>query len=488
MSSSEIITTVFTEVSRLSTIQNEKKLTNEEVVDLLKFFAKNTEQIHIAKTTFSVILNDDLRLKFLRSLIAPNPVLPEDQRNDDHDRKSNQYETVERMKTFAKVLPWNKLDVIPTSQSIISLPDNICFLGKNNFGSKIFIRKAYKELWEIIATKHPERDFLITGNPGIGKTFFILFLLYILVGMGKTVIVQRFADPETGYKFSNGTVECTPIRSMRTDLDNPQVYYLLDTMIPRIDPCNARKIVVSSPNRDRYKEYEKEGLVDTRIMPTWDLEELEALHQSIYLNTNFNRLRELYALWGGIPRYVVEKAEIVSSQNLLEKALDTADFEKIIQSIGNIESDKDVSHRLIHITCNEEYLQTGVTFASKWVADHLLSRFEQSCFEKVKSFLLGSGLQPVFSGLRGQLFEAYAHKVLVRGNHTYRVRNLKDGSVFQKHFTAFEHVLFTQLSSIGRTEHEGKYCQPKSKTFCAIDAFVLGQSINMFFQMTTKIY
>ncbi|CAG8516510.1 3403_t:CDS:1, partial [Racocetra fulgida] len=76
-------------------------------------------------------------------------------------------------------------------------------------------------------------------------------------------------------------------------------------------------------------------------MPTWDLEELEAVHQSIYLNTNFTKLRELYALWGGIPRYVVEKAEMESSQILLEMALATADFDKIIQNVENIESKKD---------------------------------------------------------------------------------------------------------------------------------------------------
>ncbi|CAG8650232.1 32715_t:CDS:1, partial [Gigaspora margarita] len=394
----------------------------------------------------------------------------------------------EGMKTFAKVLPWNKLDVIPPFQSTISLPDNICFLNNKYFGSKIFVRKAYEELWEIIDIQHPGHDFLITGNPGIGKTFFILFLLYILVGMDKTVVFQECPDKETCYIFSNGTVECTSIRFMRAVLNNPQVYYLLDTMEPQIKPCNARKIVVSSPNRERYKEYEKGKLVDTRIMPTWDLEELEALHKSIYPNTTFIRLRELYALWGGIPRYVVEKAEMESSQNLLKMAIDAADFNKIIQSVGSIDSKKDVSHHLIHLTCNEKYLRTGVTFASKWVADHLLNRFEQLHFENLKLFLLVSGSQATFSVLRGQLFEAYAHKVLVRGNKTYRVRNLEDGTEFLKSFTAFEHILFTQLSSIDRTEHKGKYCQPKSKTFCAIDAFVLGQSnaINMLFQMTVS--
>src|SRR4051812_47245667 len=116
-------------------------------------------------------------------------------------------------------------------------------------------------------------------------------------------------------------------------------------MEPQIKLCNTRKIVVSSPNRERYKEYEKGRSVDTRIMPTWDLEELEALHQSIYHNTDIiKKLREPYSLWGGIVRYVIEKAEMESSQKLLKMALAAADFDKIVQSVGNIDSKKDVSH------------------------------------------------------------------------------------------------------------------------------------------------
>ncbi|CAG8543050.1 4893_t:CDS:2 [Ambispora gerdemannii] len=488
---------VFTEAFRLSTIPNEKKLTQDEVVFLFNYFTTNTNQVANAElarlfedfctpcklnTTLYILSNLYARKRwvysFIYSFFAGKRKRPED---------DNQFAITEEMKTFASVLPWNKLNAIPSSQSVISLPNNICFLGSSNLGSKIFVRKAYKELWEIISIQHPGHDFLITGNPGIGKTFFNLFLLYILVGIGKTVVFQT--DQETRYKFSNGAVvELTTIQHLRVVLNDPQVYYLLDTMEPQIKLCNARKIVVSSPNRERYKEYEKGKLVDTRIMPTWDLEELEILQSIIHLNTDFIKLRELYSLWGGIPRYVVEKAEMESSQRLLEVALATADFDKIIQSIGNIDSKKDVSHRLIHITCDEKYLQTGVIFASKWIADNLLDRFEQLCFEKVKSFLFGNGGQSACSGLRGQLFEAYAHKVLVRGNKSYRVRNLEDGKEFQKHFTACEHVLFTQLSNINRTEHKGKYCQPKSRTFCAIDAFILGQSntINTLFQMTVS--
>jgi len=90
-------------------------------------------------------------------------------------------EITEGMRAFAETLSNKKLKApLPSQLSIIHLPDNICFLDNNNknFGSALFVRKAYRDLWNIITMKHPDHDFLITGNPGTGKTFFNLFLLY----------------------------------------------------------------------------------------------------------------------------------------------------------------------------------------------------------------------------------------------------------------------------------------------------------------------
>ena len=57
----------------------------------------------------------------------------------------------------------------------------------------------------------------------------------------------------------------------------------------------------------------------------------------------------------------------------------------------------------------------------------------------------------------------------------------------EKYFSSNECVLFTQLEDINRIEHEEKYCQLKSKDFCAIDSFILGHdTINKLFQMTVS--
>ncbi|CAG8808146.1 24817_t:CDS:1, partial [Dentiscutata erythropus] len=59
--------------TRLSTIHNEKKLAEEEAVDLFKYFTKNNEQVSNAGSALSACLNDNMRIDFLRSLITPTP-------------------------------------------------------------------------------------------------------------------------------------------------------------------------------------------------------------------------------------------------------------------------------------------------------------------------------------------------------------------------------------------------------------------------------
>ncbi|CAG8554811.1 1519_t:CDS:2, partial [Paraglomus brasilianum] len=149
-------------------------------------------------------------------------------------------------------------------------------------------------------------------------------------------------DEKTSYKFSNGTVECADVQNLHTVLDDPQVFYLLDNMKPAI-PCHACKVVMFSPNREHCKDYKKGRTVDTRIIPVWELEELETLHHDLYPEIDAVKMKNLYALWGGIPWYVVEKVKIKSSQKLLEEAM---------------------------------YMATA--------------NFDKLCFEKVKSFLIGS--------------------------------------------------------------------------------------------------
>ena len=61
----------------------------------------------------------------------------------------------------------------------LQLSEDTRFLGKRNGPSTLLIRKCYSDLIPVVLDTKIDK-LRITGNPGIGKTFFGYFLLYLL--------------------------------------------------------------------------------------------------------------------------------------------------------------------------------------------------------------------------------------------------------------------------------------------------------------------
>ena len=71
---------------------------------------------------------------------------------------------------------WQALKITEyKSSSFLEMSGNINFLGKPSQPSKLFVRKCYNDLVNIVL-KDNIRNLRLTGNPGIGKTFFGYFL------------------------------------------------------------------------------------------------------------------------------------------------------------------------------------------------------------------------------------------------------------------------------------------------------------------------
>lgn len=77
------------------------------------------------------------------------------------------------------------------TNNTLELADGTFFLGEAKLGFKLFIRPCYKELSELVldgASSGTFSDIVVTGTPGIGKSMFGLYLLYMLRCQGKTVV------------------------------------------------------------------------------------------------------------------------------------------------------------------------------------------------------------------------------------------------------------------------------------------------------------
>jgi hypothetical protein len=145
---------------------------------------------------------------------------------------------------------------------ILELDPGTFFFGRESLGSKLFVRKSYEELAEIIfELLSSGGKVALTGNPGVGKTYFVNYFLYYILTKEKnpTVVVYRHLE-ERWYLFSQGGTAVIPgknrgARELDDYLTDPATWYLVDTDQPL--ERDAKTLLVSSPYSNRYKDFLK---------------------------------------------------------------------------------------------------------------------------------------------------------------------------------------------------------------------------------------
>lgn len=387
------------------------------------------------------------------------------------------------------------------------------FFGSDINPSVLFIRKCYDDLLDPIFDEKT-RNLRITGNPGVGKTFFGYYLLYQLALLDKTTIYDNhnklhiiLFDQKKGY-YLDRIIHSFEISKY---LNNPDVYRIVDGKISI--KSVAKTILICSPLKDNHKEFDKFDKPYIRYMPVWSWEEINTCRSKIYEELSIDHVRELYIKWGGIPRYVLENALNLEIQVQLQEAIDTCS-EKIFKYIGGAESKKDVSHKLVHIWTNipdedivskaddlterdedeaevdvpteskrKPYTKKMILFASDFVGSQVTRKLKTSILNKLHTDLeetLSSGKSNQFLGT---CFEQMAHQKFRNGG-IFEVRSLEPADDQNDHTQNIEgQDEILTFSTIEEIEN-GKYYQPESKIFPSIDAICAPDKL---FQMTTAI-
>ena len=164
--------------------------------------------------------------------------------------------------------------------SFLDLGTGVFFLGDEKLGSKMFVRECYKELAEVtMGIIESGYNLVITGNPGIGKSYFLFYFMHYLrqVEEEPTVVLYRHLE-EKWYLFSNARIlvvskeDLQSILMIKRLLDDPNTWYLIDTAEPL--QVKAKTLLVSSPYVERYKEFLKTK-AEMRFMPIWSKEDLD---------------------------------------------------------------------------------------------------------------------------------------------------------------------------------------------------------------------
>lgn len=375
------------------------------------------------------------------------------------------------------------------------------FLGSEAMGSHLFIRKAYKDLIELIKNDWAKgKHTLLLGTPGIGKSTFMCYVLWILRRSKVDIVVQRRGESCYLYK-SDGTVEEGTFEQFKDYCAKSDSYLLADGVVPQEGGIKSHILEVSSPRKEFWLSFQKRMNVVTRYMPTWSLTELLECRNNCYSSILEQTVINNFKIFGGTVRHVLAKSEDPSAKDAIIEALARTDIQAALDSDGMSGAPDDVSSLILHWTVVdaktmdkteevwkdrtvkvEDYDRYVCEFGSHFIRQKVLERGERSMKNYLSSFIQHSGENVYFGQLCGRLFEDIAHQILQKGGN-FTIRQLgteenKESSLNLK-ISGVRDILV--LGDIGSCE-DGHYLQPIASNFPSIDSLIYPDRL---FQMMT---
>jgi hypothetical protein len=404
---------------------------------------------------------------------------------------------------------WNALkDQNVERGEFLQLPEGIHFLGDKDEISTLYIRKCYRDLAKIAFNKKTKKRLRISGNPGVGKTLFGYYLIYLLAQKNIVTLYDHHASKTVLIFDKHNVFRTSSIEVIESYQRNADVWYIVDGKIPV--KANARTILLCSPRKDLYREFDKLGLSTIRYMPVWERKEIDDCRDKIFYNVGREKVEELFLRWGGIPRFVLEQAYERSHQDQLDKAIKKCNMD-IFNYIGESTDTDEMSHKLVHIYTNlpfadeevvkdknemdldanssdvmldrdgdEPYTKEIIRFASDYVKREVTEKLEDQIRNRLRIETNLSLKAGISNSLLGMAFEQIAHRVLREGG-IFKTRSLELNDVKEDLLIDRQGEIFEFFKSDISVIEDEKYYKPVEQNFPSIDAVI---APNKLFQMT----
>jgi len=169
--------------------------------------------------------------------------------------------------------------------------------------NELLVRNAYREMYNILLDAQElrikyldknepiprsDRIILILGQPGIGKTWFLSYVLVRRLLEGKPTIFQEGENSggdsvftaAAHYLINGNGVSKMNQEQIDSELHKAEIWVLADQK-PYGAPQKAKYhkwlvVVTSSPRKDNYKQIVKDYSPQKFYLPTWDWDEVVA--------------------------------------------------------------------------------------------------------------------------------------------------------------------------------------------------------------------
>jgi hypothetical protein len=379
---------------------------------------------------------------------------------------------------------WNSLRQMSAKKDFLEFPLMINLIEESN--QTVYIRRAYEDLFNIIINNlNPEKPkkrvhrMAITGTPGVGKSTFLLYVLWRLAHMEttKTVILRRHMDEKAILVFQNdGCWVTLDDKDLYILLKDAATWYLADTLDPPPGQVNAVTILVASPARRHYEAFGRYlNTPPLHYFPIWSLEELKLLADAY--SRDLKDIEERYYKIGGIPRYVLEKDH--NLKTVIRSAVGRLAIEKFpLIASGSVSKEDQVSHLIVQFVVDTtSYQDFTLQMASSYATEMAMEVFLQNQEEEVKRFILSNSPIPALATLRGSMFEAYAHQKLAMGGK-FIGRSLENSEECELDISMMKIGRFFKVSECIDSK---MYYVPWYSNHPCIDSVVLDKG---YFQMT----
>ncbi|GES76651.1 hypothetical protein GLOIN_2v1761221 [Rhizophagus clarus] len=341
--------------------------------------------------------------------------------------------------------------------------------------------------------------YLITGNPGIGKTFFGRLMPIVLLKENKKVLLDY--EAVTALIYPSGDTEYVSDKvQYRQIAEEQDVWCIIDGKRDQLghDFSNGKLIMVSLPKKSIIGDFAKQWCVKL-YMPIWNKFEVEDCWKNVYCekvpSESLESLKDKFKLCGGIPRLIFGESLLYIKSAIKQELISVGPGMLCNQSKDF--SGDEYTHKLIHMRTNLEEIEvegekadpyTGCFcfFGSDYIAYKCLKRLKEKYKEDLRTFIETARDIPEMGSLRGQLFELVSHEILCQGG-TFPVRKLTDDGSLGPETTltleSLEEMFFDDISEIEGNTSQGqnKYYRPTSKIFESIDSYV---RYNKLFQVT----
>lgn len=236
--------------------------------------------------------------------------------------------------------------------SVISLPSGVTWMGLSSYGRQLFVRPSYIELKNRILQLRPASStngdgmMIISGTPGIGKSFCALYMASYWIAQG-TRVIYEFHDqneaastswyhfpPNSGQGFSVGLQQ--DVSDHVRDATDGNTVYIVDGGLPKIPASSCWCYAFSSPQKNVYRYERKVPSCRLMFLPLWTLDELQQCRGSIedFSSTVTAELAELaFEFAGGVPRTVLQLPALTANTNIPTRSRIIGQLETAVQML-----------------------------------------------------------------------------------------------------------------------------------------------------------